>query len=121
MCFSKTGEIPSTPVLVSDGSLCIVLITSDSVIALNVKLCMQGVFRKALYVLFPVAEFFDASEGPMFVKKVLHLFAIACLSLSISPSTLKHFGSCVLVVVLLVTLMTFHVFLIPFVYFVSFW
>ena len=45
MCFSKTGEMPSTPLLVFDGSLSIVLITSDSVIVLNVNLCMQGVFR----------------------------------------------------------------------------
>ena len=67
MCFSKTGEIPSAPLLVFDGSLSIVLITSDSVIALNVKLCVQGVFRNVLYVLFPVAEMFDASEGPMFL------------------------------------------------------
>ena len=67
--FSKIGEIPSTPLLVFDGSLSIALITSDSFIALNVKLCVQGVFRKALYVLFPVAGIVDASEGPMFVKK----------------------------------------------------
>ena len=60
------------------------LITSDSVIALNVKLCVQGVFRKALYVLFPVAEIFDASEGPMFVKKSLHLFAISFFSVYFS-------------------------------------
>ena len=37
MCFSKTGEIPSAPLLVFDGSLSIALITSDSVIALNVR------------------------------------------------------------------------------------
>ena len=122
MYFSKTGEIPSTPLLVFDGSLSIVLITSDSVIALNVKLCVQGVFRKVLYVLFPVAEMFDASEGPMFVKKLLNFFAISFFSVSIFPSTffLKNSGSCVLVVVLLVTsLMTFHVFLISFVYFLA--
>ena len=71
MCFNKIGEIPSTPLLVFEGSLSIALITSDSVIALNVKLCVQGVFRKALYVLCPVAEIFDATEGPMFVKKLL--------------------------------------------------
>ena len=85
------------------------------------KLCVQGVFRKALYVLFPVAELFDASEGPMFVKKLLNLFAISFFYVSIFPSTLKNSGSCVLVFVLLVTsLMTFHVFLVSFVYFVSF-
>ena len=83
MCFSKTGEIPSTPLLVFDGSLSIVLITSDSVIALNVKLCVQGVFRKALYVLLPVAEIVGASEGPMFVKKLFNLFAISFFSVSI--------------------------------------
>ena len=53
----------------------------------------------------------------MFVKKLLNLFAISFFSVSIFPSTLKNSGSCVLVVVLLVTsLMTFHVFLISFVY-----
>ena len=113
--------MPSTPLLVFDGSLSIVLITSDSVIALYVKLCVQGVFRKALYVLFPVAEFFDTSEGTMFVKKLLNLFTIYFFSVSIFPSSLNNSGSCVLVVVLLVTsLMTFIVFLISFVYFVSF-
>ena len=117
MCFSKTGEIPSTPLPVFDGSLSIALITSDSVIALNVKLCVQGVFRKALYVLFPVAESFDAREGPMFVKKLLNLFAISFFPVSIFPSILKYSGSCVLVVVLLVTsLMTFPVFRISFAY-----
>ena len=69
-----------------DGSLSIVLITSDSVIALNVKLCVQGVFIKPLYVLFPVAEIFDESEGPMFVKKLLNLFAISFFSVIIFPS-----------------------------------
>ena len=78
MYFSKTGEISSTPLLVFDGSLSIVLITSDSVIALNVKLCVQGVFRKALYVLFPVAEIFDASEGPMFVQKFVCNIFLFC-------------------------------------------
>ena len=121
LCVLVKRETPSTPLLVFDGSLSIALITSDSVIALNVKLCVQDVFRKAFYVLCPVAEIFDASEGPMFVKKLLNLFAISFFSVSIFPSTLKNSGSCVLVVVLLVTsLMTFHVFLISFVYFVSF-
>ena len=35
----------------------------------------------------------DASEGPMFVKKVLHLFAISFLSVIILPSTLKNSGN----------------------------
>ena len=74
-----------------------------------------------MYVLFPVAESFDASEGPMLVKNVLNLFAISFFSVSIFPSTYKNYGSCVLVVVLFVTsVMTFHVFLMSFVYFVSF-
>ena len=85
------------------------------------KLCVQGVFRKAVYVLFPVAECFDAREGPMLVKKSLHFFAISFFSVSIFPSSFKNSGNCVLVVVLLVTsLMTFQVFLISFVYFVIF-
>ena len=59
----------------------------------------------------------DASDGPMFVKKVLNLFAISFLSVIILPS-----GNCVLFVVLFVTsLMTFHVCLISFVYLANFW
>ena len=64
---------------------------------------------------------FDASEGPMFVKKLLNLFAISFLSVSIFPSSLDNSGRCVLVVVLLVTsLMIFHVILISSVHFGSF-
>ena len=55
------------------------------------------------------------------MKKLLNLFAISFFSVSIFSSTLKNCGSCVLVVVLLVTsLMTFHVFLISSLYFVRF-
>ena len=62
----------------------------------------------------------DSSDGPMFVKKVLHLFAISFLSVIILPSNLKKSG--VLFVVLCVTsLMTFHVCLMSFVYLANFW
>ena len=59
MCFSKTGEIPSTSLLVFDCSLSIALITSDSVIALNVKFCVQkGVFIKSLVLFYsPLRKF----------------------------------------------------------------
>ena len=64
----------------------------------------------------------DASDGPMFVKKVLNLFAISFLSVIILPSNLKNSGNSVLFVVLFVTsLMTFHVCLISFVYLANFW
>ena len=64
----------------------------------------------------------DASDGPMFVKKVLNLFAISFLSVIILPSNLKNSGNCVLFVVLFVTsLMTFHVCLISFVHLANFW
>ena len=45
----------------------------------------------------------DASDGTMFVKKVLHLLAISFLSVIILPSNLKNSGNCVLFVVLFVT------------------
>ena len=81
------------------------------------KACLE----KSCMFYSPLRRFCDASEGPMFVKKLLHFFAISFFSVSIFPSTLKSSGSCVLVVVLLVpSLMTFHVILISFVYFVSF-
>ena len=37
----------------------------------------------------------DASDGPMFVKKVLNVFAISLLSVIILPSNLKKSGNCV--------------------------
>ena len=57
----------------------------------------------------------------MFVKKVLNLFAISFLSVIILPSNLKNSGNCVLFVLFVTSLMTFHVCLISFVYLANFW
>ena len=84
------------------------------------KSCMyKACIEKPCMFYSPLRKFLMQAKD--LVKKLLNLFAISFFSVSIFPSTLKNSGSCILVVVLLVTsLMTFHVFLISFVYFVSF-
>ena len=46
---------------------------------------------------------FGASEGLMFVKKVLQCFAISIVSVMFAHLTLTNSGNCVLFVVLFVT------------------
>ena len=82
---------------------------------ISCELCWNIDSRK---IIWPPREHFGSENESL---KGLNLFAISFFSVNIFPSTLKNSGNCVLVVVLLVTsLMTFHVFLISFVYFVSF-